>query len=225
MMSVCGGIDWEAAAVPLFEVHWTIALLFVCYIIFVTLVVMNVMTGIFCESAIGAAAQDREQVITNQIKDRDRFVKMLTDIFNQWDIDGTCDGDITLQDFEDHLEDKNVQAIFQSLEIGTDDAWDFFKLLDEDGEGIVDLEHFIEGCIRLRGAAKAFHIANLEYEFRWMMSQVSEIHFHMQRLDSHVQILKARASQSERHSAAVRDKRSLRELAQAEVEEVYQEDV
>lgn len=157
-----------------------ISILFVCYIIFVTLIVMNVMTGIFCESAIEAAQGDREQLVSNQLKEREKYVAELTAIFNQWDTSG--DGDISLREFEDHLSDRNIQAMFETLGIGTEDAWDFFKLLDKDGQGLVDLDNFVEGCIRLRGAAKAFHIRAMEYQFRWMMNQVTQIGLDVGRL-------------------------------------------
>lgn len=172
-MSVCGGIDWEEASGPLLEISWLIAALFICYIIFVTLCVLNVMTGIFCESAIQAAQSDRDNLIQYQLEDTQKYVKELTSIFKQWDTSG--DADISLEEFEEHLRDESIQNVFKALEIDTRDAWDFFKLLDEDGEGTVNLDEFIKGCIRLRGVAKAIHLANMEYQSKWLFDNVGQI--------------------------------------------------
>lgn len=39
------------------------------------------------------------------------------------------------------------------------DAWSFFKMLDLDESGAVDMEEFLMGCLRVRGAAKAIDIS------------------------------------------------------------------
>merc|ERR1719281_986941 len=135
-MSVCGGIDWESAWTPLYEMSPATSALYVVMIIFVTLVVLNVMTGIFCESAIDAAQSDKEHVISCQLKDAERYVLELRSLFRGWDSSG--DGTITLEEFQAQLEDKRVLALLQSLDIEAADAKDFFKLLDRDGGGSVD---------------------------------------------------------------------------------------
>jgi hypothetical protein len=172
-MSITGGIDWEDALIPLLRTTWLSVALFIIYISFVLLCVMNVVTGIFCESAIEAAQRDRDHMIDLQLQNRARFTAKLKQLFMQWDTSG--DGAITIDEFEAHLSDDRMLALFDTLEVMASDAWTLFKLLDSDGEGTVSIDEFITGCIRLRGDAKAIHMEKLNYEVRWLMSEVAAI--------------------------------------------------
>eukprot|EP00928_Gymnodinium_smaydae_P030979 TRINITY_DN22891_c0_g1_i1.p1 TRINITY_DN22891_c0_g1~~TRINITY_DN22891_c0_g1_i1.p1 ORF type:complete len:736 (+),score=99.75 TRINITY_DN22891_c0_g1_i1:158-2209(+) len=172
-MSVCGGIDWETAWFPLYQMSPATSALFCFFIVFVTLVVLNVMTGIFCESAIDAAQSDKEHVIACQLQNAERYAAELQDLFQSWDTSG--DGNITAEEFEAQLEDKRVVALFQSLDIDAADASEFFSLLDRNGGGCVDCQEFIEGCIRLRGGAKAVQMAKLDSDGRWLREKVAQL--------------------------------------------------
>merc|ERR1712113_740981 len=121
---------------------------------------MNLLTGIFCENAIEVAHKDTDNVIVEQLADKKRYMMELKELFRSWDTSG--DGDLTLTEFQEHISDERMQAFFRSLEIEANDAWSLFKLLDADGQGAVDSEEFVAGCLRLRGAAKAIHIAELD---------------------------------------------------------------
>merc|ERR1712187_451088 len=68
-----------------------------------------------------------------------------------------------------------MQAFLNAIEIDPSDAWTFFKLLDSDGGGSVDIEEFVEGCCRLRGNAKSIHVAQMMYENKWIMNKLTEI--------------------------------------------------
>merc|ERR1719210_742199 len=133
--------------------------IFVLFIAFLVLCVMNLLTGIFCEHAIEVAHRDTDNVIAEQLNDKDRYTRELNELFQRWDSSG--DGDLTLAEFQEHLEDERMQAFFRSLEIEAADAWSLFKLLGADGQGTVDSDEFVTGCLRLRGGAKAIQIQEL----------------------------------------------------------------
>merc|ERR1719463_908293 len=67
--SVTGGIDWDAAARPLFEIGWTSGTVFTIYIIFTVLAVLNVVTGIFVDTALKSAKADKDICMLNQAWD------------------------------------------------------------------------------------------------------------------------------------------------------------
>merc|ERR1712100_863611 len=101
------------------------------------------------------------------------FVDKLTNLFKE--LDSTNDGSISLQELEAHLQSDHMQALLQTFEIENADAWTFFKLLDADGGGCVDLEEFVSGCIRLKGAARSIDIAQLMYHNKWIMNQLVDL--------------------------------------------------
>jgi len=158
-MTISGGIDWRDAAIPLFDVGVLAVMFFLCYVALMVLCVMNVLLGIFCQCALDTAATDKENVITLQMQEKERFVKTLRSLFNGWDDSG--DGVCTIQEFEKHIQDEKTQALLRSLGIEGRDALTLFGLLDTDGSGEIDLEEFVTGCITLRGGAKAVHMEKL----------------------------------------------------------------
>jgi len=50
------------------------------------------------------------------------------------------------------------------LEIDADDTRLLFKLLDRDDSGVIDVEEFCEGCMRLKGEAKALDVHTLIWQ-------------------------------------------------------------
>merc|ERR1712176_1623498 len=69
---------------------------------------------------------------------------------------------ITFAEFEAHFRDEEARAFFESLEIEMGMVFDVFNLLDTDGGGTIDINEFVDGCLKLRGNARALDIARLE---------------------------------------------------------------
>merc|ERR1712050_760634 len=108
-----------------------------------------------------------------QLSDKKRYMLELEQLFQSWDTSG--DGDLTLTEFQEHMSDERMQAFFRSLEIEAADAWSLFKLLDADGQGTVDAEEFVTGCLRLRGPAKAIHVAELDCQAKSLKRKMDKI--------------------------------------------------
>lgn len=141
--------------------------------------VLNVMTGVFCQSAIQSAQHDHELFLQNMLAERDDHLKRIKNLFARLDKDGS--GSLTLSELEDHLEDPAVQAYFASLELSITDVWSFFKLLESDEEQEISPDAFFEGCQRLKGFARSLDLAKLMHQTQLMakkqvdfMNQTSE---------------------------------------------------
>jgi hypothetical protein len=173
-MTLAGGIDWKDAAVPLREVGYMSLILYVFFVVIMILCVLNVLTGIFCQCAIEAAANDKENIIMLQMSDRERYIATLTGVFQE--IDESGDGTCSLQEFKAHIHDKSVQALLSSLEIEIHDALTLFEMLDANATGDVDLDEFITGCITLRGSAKAVQIEKMQCMTRHLMAEQNKLH-------------------------------------------------
>merc|ERR1711972_426814 len=88
-------------------------------------------------------------------------------------IDDDKSGHITIGELEHRISDSEVQAYFESLEIDVNDVWSFFKLLDKDGTKSVEAEEFLDGCVRLRGNAKALDVAKLMHDEKQMRRKLN----------------------------------------------------
>lgn len=170
---ILGGVSWEIVSQALSDLHWAYLMLFVFVIAFLMLAVLNVVSGLFLQSALEHAQSDRDHIIQQQIAEKSGYVKHVNVLFNELDSNG--DGQISLPEFESHLQDSRMRAFLHSLDIDISDAWTLFKLLDVDGGGYVDVSEFIEGCLRMKGTAKSVHVAQIMYENKWLMDAVCEL--------------------------------------------------
>lgn len=171
--SVLGGLDWQTAVEPLSDMNGMYVMLFVLMITFVYLAVLNVVQGLFLQSALEHAQSDREDQIRHQITEKERYVKTILSLFAE--LDDNLDGEVTLREFEEHLNEQRMVGFFEALEIEAADAWTLFKLLDVDRGGSVSVAEFVDGCLKIKGNAKGVQIAQIMYENKWMMDAVFEL--------------------------------------------------
>jgi len=169
---VTGGLDWEWVAEDLSKVHWFWVVVFNIYLSFVVFAVLNVVVGVFCQSAIESAAHDYENIINVKIREKANFKRKVKQLFE--DIDSSGDGCITFFELEKELDKDNIRAYFEYLGISPGDAWDLFKILDEDESSFIELDEFISGCLRLKGHAKVIDIEKLQYDNRHMRKKLME---------------------------------------------------
>jgi len=137
------------------------------------LCIMNVLLGIFCQCAIDTATSDTEKVIQLQLQEKANFVGTLEDLFADWDDSG--DGICSLEEFKNHLDDAKTRALLNALNIEERDALALFELMDQDCSGEVDLGEFVEGCITVRGSAKAIHMEKVVTSTRMLHDHVDEL--------------------------------------------------
>lgn len=168
--SVTSGVSWDVVARPLGSISVWWELVFVAYVVFTYLAVLNVITGVFCQAAIASTQADKDSLIHNHLKQKTKYMAKIKSLFNIVDTDD--DGSITIRELEENLRDPRVKAYFGALEIEMDDIFTLFRLLDTDRSNCLDLEEFLMGCMRLRGNARATDIANLSYEIRWLAKRM-----------------------------------------------------
>ena len=152
----------------LFQVG-TINVVFFCFYIFFTVFAMlNIITGIFLETALNAAQSDRDHRISDQLEEKDSALNQMKTLFHEVDMDNS--GELTLDELEARLTDPKLRANLASLGIETDEAPSLFDLLDLDGSGTITIDEFLYGCMRIKGGAKSVDVATLIFENKRMMN-------------------------------------------------------
>jgi len=147
--AVTGGVTWGDLVKPLMEeISPYIGFVFVLYIGFVVLCIMNVVTGVFVETSLRRAEADKES----------GFLRLLESSFQKADVDGN--GTITSDEF---LCAFSENSFAESMNVGPSDAAAIFDLLDVDESGEVDIEEFVLGCLRIRGECRGLDMASLMY--------------------------------------------------------------
>eukprot|EP00927_Polykrikos_kofoidii_P024424 TRINITY_DN22217_c0_g1_i1.p1 TRINITY_DN22217_c0_g1~~TRINITY_DN22217_c0_g1_i1.p1 ORF type:complete len:759 (-),score=122.57 TRINITY_DN22217_c0_g1_i1:175-2136(-) len=170
--AVFGGIDWGAAIRPLWSYSLMHALLFYVYIVVTSMIVMNVVTGVFVQAAIESAQYDAEQVVEDQLADSERYCKRLKLLLKE--IDPESSGIITLDQIESLLEEPVIKTYFTMLDLDPIDAWSLFRVLDTKEAGSLTVEEFTSGCLRLKGGARRIDISNMMYASKWTMNKLTK---------------------------------------------------
>eukprot|EP00929_Paragymnodinium_shiwhaense_P004011 TRINITY_DN10471_c1_g2_i1.p1 TRINITY_DN10471_c1_g2~~TRINITY_DN10471_c1_g2_i1.p1 ORF type:complete len:510 (-),score=75.43 TRINITY_DN10471_c1_g2_i1:327-1856(-) len=172
-MTVTGGISWRDAALPLEDLGPAVVIGFLLYVALIQWVVLNVITGCFCESASEAARKDVSLAIQAYRADRDRFLHHCKTIFRSIDID--CSGLVRGREMRRYLDSEPARALFSALEIDVEDAYGLFELLDKDGSNGIDVEEFMRGCMQIRGGAKALGIAQIQCQNKHMTKMLETL--------------------------------------------------
>jgi len=189
--SVTGGLDWGEMADLLVHIDWAWGYFFTGYIAFSYFAVLNVITAVFCQRAIESAEQDGQNILQRFLDDERRYKDRIEHLFTRFD-GLEKDGAITLSEMEQFFNDEEVRAMFQSLDLTARDSWTLFKLLDENSNGDINLDEFMDGCLRLRGPAKALDIASVMDESRRIKRKVMITEDRIFNLESIVNLLPAK---------------------------------
>jgi len=150
---IAGGVSWDEAVQPLIEeVSPLMGIAICCYIAFCVFAVLNMATGVFVDRATRKAQEDKDTHTANHISDL--FFKH----------DECTDECISWEQFATKMNQPSMQEYFKAINVDPSEAGGLFKLLDADGSGFVDAQEVVNGCLRLRGPAKALELSLLMYE-------------------------------------------------------------
>ena len=169
-MSITGGLSWWEVQRLLLEVHVVYGILFVCFISIMLLAVLNIITGIFVTDAVEMAASDHDVMMQAEQEMKLDQVKKLRQLFDRFDTNEKSV--LTLEDFESHIKDPEVQVILGMLGLDILEAPAFFKLLDVDKSGEVEIDEFVMGCLNLKGKTKMMDVEVTVQDTRRMVKKL-----------------------------------------------------
>jgi len=162
ILSITGGNDWMMYGENLRLIqHGEMYFLIFCfYIGFSVVGVLNVVTGIFVDSAVCTRTDD--EVVQCFQEDLKRTSGEVRRIFKDADTDKS--GTLSLEEFVRQLENPWVKAYFSGLDIDPSEARIIFTLLDTDGSDAVSIDEFVDGTMKLKGHAKSIDVMALMYD-------------------------------------------------------------
>lgn len=161
-MAITGGVNYDDALRPLREVSTLAIFLVILYVALAVLVVLNVVTGVFCSTAIETATADKDVATIKQIRAKAQQVEALREIFTE--INKKHSNQVSFKEVEDAISAGELASFMEVMGISTDDVWTLCVLLDVDKNGAIDLEEFVGGCMQLHGPAKSLQIAKMSFE-------------------------------------------------------------
>lgn len=173
-MAMTGGVDWEEIWQALAPLPPEYRAVFLTFITFGILALLNVITAVFVETAMQRSQNDQELKVQTEVEKKVDFIQKMQRIFEE--LDTNSSGTLTLEEFEKQMQDENVLTFMSTLELDIDQVRTLLTLLDRDQNGEVDIDEFITGCIRLKGGAKSLDMAILQYQVEWMLHNIASLH-------------------------------------------------
>jgi len=164
---ISGGNDWANLAADLKSIDEGYYLCFALYIVFITLGVLNIVTGFFVDNTIEAGMSARQGMVSVALEKKLAMMELISDLFHQLDSDAS--GMLSLEELESHLYDEDLQEYFCVLGMEPTDAKELFCLIDICSRGEVSIDEFMNGCLRVLGAPKNLDICAVMYQSKRIM--------------------------------------------------------
>jgi len=155
-MAISGGVDWFLVWKLLNRINISYGMLFVLFVLTSELAVLNIITGLFVNDALENASLDKDLLMHKTVKQNREFHKKLKFLFQKMvPVGGTA---ISLEEFENHLNSSEVRLMLQFMGLETCDALSLFRILDVDESGLLEIDEFVVGFMRLKGKVNMIDI-------------------------------------------------------------------
>jgi len=159
--AITGGNDWVALAAPLQFAGFHYYAFFVFYTSFLSFAVLNILTGIFVESAMSYSISADDEVAINEYTDPE-YVRQLLELITTMDTDES--GALSYQEFEKNSGTKILQEWLSRQSISLPEAKSLFWRLTGDGSYEVSINDFVHFVSKMKGNARSSDLQALAYD-------------------------------------------------------------
>jgi len=160
---ISGGRDWSDAYALVAQTGTLNTILFLFYILFIWLSLTNIITSIFVDKAMKLAQPDMDDMLFTKRKQDIADAKELKELFAK--MDTTNKGMMSRAEFQEFMHDW---AMIESLELrglAIKDAELFFNMLATIADvDEIDVDTFVTGCLKMKGAAMNVDVVAVQYE-------------------------------------------------------------
>lgn len=150
---ISGGVDWGDLVEPLKAISPCFVPFFMMYIAFATLCMLNVITGVFVESALVATKRDNNAYLIQRLKD----------LLHLMDLNG--DAQINSVELFLASDTPEIQAVFTDLDLPLQQQDKIFEALGTCSEhDSISIEEFVCGCQAMSSPAKTYDVKLIQIE-------------------------------------------------------------
>jgi hypothetical protein len=161
-----GGDDWLGTYEALEVTGWLGRCTFLFFVLFVQLNLMNIILGVFVDSAMKVLEPDPQMIAEEHDRLEDEHAEKLASLCKAVDTDHS--GKLTQEQFEEGLRRKHIPKLLRMMGLQKHHIVEFFNILARasDDDGQVDIATFVNGCMMVKGASTNFELQKMHAEVK-----------------------------------------------------------
>ncbi|CAE7342719.1 Scn8a, partial [Symbiodinium pilosum] len=163
LMASTGGKDWEEVYQLVAPLGADCAIAFTFYLLFFTLGVMNIITGVFVENASVLFKPDDQEALAEYMKQVQDDIQEVTAIMHTIDTDGS--GSLSVDEFLTAMQNDRVEHALRQIGVDIRMPEHYFKTLaaiTEQEE--IAIDEFVAHIVQMKGAASRTDVQTLTLE-------------------------------------------------------------
>lgn len=172
-----GGGDWLEAWHSIEQISSSAQMVFIFYVAFFHIAVLNIVTGMFVQSAMKLSQPDMDEQALDKLREHVSHLEELRSIAET--IDENNDGDLSPHELMKFVRNPSTRAKLAVLDVDARDAETFVSLLSATSHNAtISVNDFVNGCCRLKGNAssidlqcQAFRMGLLQQSLQQLMTK------------------------------------------------------
>ena len=173
LASTTGGYDWNDVYVVLVPGGFFLWASFLFYILFFVVAAWNIVTSTFVEKALKLAQPDVETLMLEQAGINTSHARELKELFAETDTNKS--NSLSFDEFNHLMEHPKFRSYLEVRGININDVDVFYKMmLSISDSDEVDLNTFVNACLRLKGYATSIDLHALKFEMCVMRKKMAD---------------------------------------------------
>merc|ERR1712007_348021 len=157
-------------------------IVFALYVVFVTLGVLNILTGFFVEKTTQNSTNCREEMLQIAHERKTSMIELLRGMFHELDTDGS--GSLSYEEPNGHVNAEAMKPYLEVFDLAPEEMKELFTLLDWHGRGEVDINEFVDGCVRSLGHPKNKDLCQCILQGKHVVAMLDKLGKQVSRLQS-----------------------------------------
>jgi hypothetical protein len=169
VLASTGGKDWGDFYFYLASTDTLNQYIFLFFIAFIQLALLNIILGIFVDTAMKSLEPDPVQKAQNYHEEERHLKVQLHHLCNE--VDARKTGKFTEAEWQEHVERGRVGSYLALLGFHPQDVHQLFDIVSKRSDpagGAVDIDDLVRACIALKGTASRFDLVSVRSELTEM---------------------------------------------------------
>ncbi|CAK9014902.1 unnamed protein product [Durusdinium trenchii] len=154
------GMLWHEVWHEMQHSEWYVQVFFICSTVFGLMVVVNATTSFMC--GLQSYIWKKERATFSDLEEE---LKKFYASFRE--IDQNHNGTISEVEFKLVMENEQMLALLEALDVDTSDAVKVFEILASQSTGGIEVTDFLLGCLRLQRGTTAVDIIRIQMQQEW----------------------------------------------------------